>query len=44
MTKKTMFEMAFPNANQNNGITFTEEKLGGEKTMEYKEAKEQFLA
>jgi hypothetical protein len=36
--------MAFPNANQNNGITFTEEKLGGEKTMEYKEAKEQFLA
>ena len=44
MTKKTMFEMAFPNANQNNGITFTEEKLGGEKTMEYREAKEQFLA
>ena len=27
MTKKTMFEMAFPNANQNNGITFTEENL-----------------
>ena len=44
MTKKTMFEMVFPNANQNNGITFTEEKLGGEKTMEYREAKEQFLA
>ena len=43
MTKKTMFEMAFPNANQNNGITFTEEKLGGE-NMEYREAKQQFLA
>ena len=43
MTKKTMFEMAFPNANQNNGITFTEEKLGGE-NMEYREAKEKFLA
>ena len=43
MTKKTMFEMAFPNANQNNCITFTEEKLGGE-NMEYREAKQQFLA
>ena len=27
MTKKTMFEMVFPNANKNNGITFIEEKL-----------------
>ena len=33
MSKKTMFEMVFPNANKINGITFTEEKLGGEKTM-----------
>lgn len=34
MTKKTMFEMAFPNANTGNGVTFTEKKLGGEKTKE----------
>ena len=27
MTKKTMFEMAFPNANTNNGVTFTEENM-----------------
>ena len=27
MTRKTMFEMVFPNANKNNGITFTEENI-----------------
>ena len=27
MTKKTMFETVFPNANTGNGVTFTEEKL-----------------
>lgn len=27
MTKKTMMEMVFPNANTDNGVTFTEEKL-----------------
>jgi hypothetical protein len=27
MTKKTMFEMVFPNANTGNGVTFTEENL-----------------
>jgi hypothetical protein len=33
MTKKTMFETVFPNANTGNGVTFTEEKLGGEISM-----------
>ena len=38
MSKKTMFEMAFPNANTGNGVTFTEEKLGGEIVMKYTKA------
>lgn len=27
MTKKTMLETVFPNANTNNGVTFTEENI-----------------
>ena len=35
MTKKTMFETVFPNANTGNGVTFTEEKLGEELMSSY---------
>ena len=44
MTKKTMFEMVFPNANTGNGVTFTEEKLGGGIVMKYTKAETKIVA